>query len=419
MVEEISLSAINESEATEKLHLLKTGHPSGPRLAVFQENDERFSEICNQAELKSRFLESLTKIMDRVTDAERLLIIVCAHGADSDDVQKVGNASKGDFLIGEDENGDPQLCSQSSLLKAIPDLKSKAVTLLTTSCFAGTWTNSQYTLVAGSRSKESLALPASGSGRARGGTFTAALTSTLADEWGQRLPRMNSMENMLPSGQLSRLHLKTFEGHRKQKEEEIPVLLPYHYKPSFSLELGAQITSQFEGIPTLARAIDFGRLVEPNPSEDGPTRMKTGSLASSVRYWGKNNVIHERCSNIVLSKLIVKYKKGNASPEDRKKLKAMLAHRREVNSLANFSAKLLDSELPSVEDWSESSESAAGAHQLFQKYSGLWGIFAKVPGGDLIRGAKYSKHRSYLYAAITSSGHEEKTAVLRICEALG
>lgn len=148
VVEEISLSAIDESEATEKLHLLKTGHPSGPRLAVFQENDERFSEICNQAELKSRFLESLTKIVDRVTDAERLLIIVCAHGADSDDVQKVGNASKGDFLIGEDENGDPQLCSQSSLLKAIPDLKSKAVTLLTTSCFAGTWTNSQYTLVA-------------------------------------------------------------------------------------------------------------------------------------------------------------------------------------------------------------------------------------------------------------------------------
>lgn len=217
MVEEILLSAIDESEATEKLHLLKTGHPSEPRLVVFQENYERFSEICNQAELKSRFLESLTKIVDRVTNAERLLIIVCAHGADSDDVQKVGNASKGDFLIGEDENGDPQLCSQSSLLKAIPDLKSKAVTLLTTSCFAGTWTNSQYTFVAGSRPKESLALPVSGSGRARSGTFTAALTSTLADEWGQRLPRMNSMENMLPSGQLSRLHLKTVEVHRKKK----------------------------------------------------------------------------------------------------------------------------------------------------------------------------------------------------------
>ena len=230
---------------------------------------------------------------------------------------------------------------------------------------------------------------------------------------------MNSMEDMLPSGQLSRLHLKTFEGHRKKIEEEIPILLPYHYKPGFSLELGAQVTSQFEGIPTLARTIDFGRLVEPNPSEDGPTRMKMGSLASLVRFWGKNNVIYERCSNIVLLKLIVKYKKGNASPEDRKKLKAMPAHRREVNSLANFSAKLLDSELPSVEDWSESSESAAGADQLFQKYSGRWGIFANVPGGDLIRGAKYSKHRSYLYAAIPSSGLEEKTAVMRICEALG
>lgn len=159
VVEAISLSGIDETEATEKLHLLKIKHPSGPRLTIFQEADERFSEICNQAKLKSRFLESLRKVADRVTDAERLLVVVCAHGADSDDVQKAGNASKGDFLIREDENGDPQLCSQSSLLGAIPELKSKAVTLLTTSCFAGAWTNSQYTLVAGSRSKGSLAFP--------------------------------------------------------------------------------------------------------------------------------------------------------------------------------------------------------------------------------------------------------------------
>lgn len=102
-----------------------------------------------------------------------------------------------------------------------------------------------------------------------------------------------------------------------------------------------------------------------------------GSLASSVRYWERNNVIHERCSNIVLSKLIVKYKKGNASPKDRKKLKAMLAHRREVNSLANFSAKLLNSKLPSVEDWSESSESVAGADQLFQSTRSFGGYLQR------------------------------------------
>ncbi len=416
VVESISLSGIDEREAAEKLHLLKMGHPSGQRITISKETDERFSDICDQAKLRSRFLGSLKNVADRVTNAERLLVIVCAHGADSDDVQKAGDASKGDFLIGEDENGYPLLCSKSSLLGAIPELESKAVTLLTTSCFAGAWINSQYTLVAGSRSKESLAFPVSGSGRARGGTFTAALTSTLVDEWGQRLPRIGLKEDMLPSGQVSLLHLKTFEGHRKKIEEEIPVLLPYHYKPGFSLEMGKHERLQFEGIPTLAKAIDFGKLVEPNPSGDGPTTMKMGSLASSVRYWERNNVIHERCSNIVLSKLIVKYKKGNASPEDRKKLKAILAHRREVNYLANFSAKLLDSRLKSVEDWSESSESAAGADQLFQKYPDLWGVFAKAPGGDLTRGAKYSKHRSYLYAAITSSGLDEKTAVLRICE---
>lgn len=73
-----------------------------------------------------------------------------------------------------------------------------------------------------------------------------------------------------------------------------------------------------------------------------------------------------------------------------------------MNSLANLSAKLAASKLPSLEDLSESSESAAGANQLFRKYSGLCGIFAKVPGGDLTRGAKYSNttivslHRHYL-----------------------
>lgn len=230
---------------------------------------------------------------------------------------------------------------------------------------------------------------------------------------------MSSKEDMLPSGQVSRLHLKKFEGHRKKIEEKISVLLLYHHKPGFSLELGGQENSQFEGIPSLARAIDFGKLVEPNPSEDGPTRMKLGSLASSVRYWGRNNVIHELCSNIVFSKLIVKYKKGNASPKDRKKLKAMLAHRREVNSLANFSAKRLNSKFPSVEDWSESSESVAGADQLFQKYSELWGLFAKVPGGDLARGAKYSKHRCISTPPLLPLGSKRKQQFYEFVGPLG
>lgn len=68
-----------------------------------------------------------------MAEAERLFIVVCASGADFHDVQKAGNESTGDFLIGHDENGEPQLCSQSSLFKATADLKSKAVTLLTTS----------------------------------------------------------------------------------------------------------------------------------------------------------------------------------------------------------------------------------------------------------------------------------------------
>lgn len=99
--------------------------------------DERISEMCNQSKLKSGFLEYIEKVAARVTEAERLLIVVCAQGADSDDVQKAGYGLKGDFLIGYDENGEPQLCSQPSLPKATADPKGEAVTLLTTSYFAG------------------------------------------------------------------------------------------------------------------------------------------------------------------------------------------------------------------------------------------------------------------------------------------
>ena len=106
-----SPSGIDEAEATGKLHLLKIGHPSGPRLTVFQETGECFSEICNQAKLKSPFLESLRKVVDRVIKLERLLVVACAYGADSDDVQKARKCVERGFLIEEDENGDPHLCS--------------------------------------------------------------------------------------------------------------------------------------------------------------------------------------------------------------------------------------------------------------------------------------------------------------------
>ncbi len=77
----------------------------------------------------------------------------------------MGNGSEGDFLIGEDETGGPQLCGRSSLLGALANRKvSIHATTPTTSCFAGVWRNSEeYTLIVGARSKESLAFPKSGS----------------------------------------------------------------------------------------------------------------------------------------------------------------------------------------------------------------------------------------------------------------
>lgn len=98
-----------------------------------------------------RFLESVKKFAGRVTEAERLLVVVCAQEADSDDVQKAGYGLKGDFLIGYDENGEPPFCSQPSHLKATADLKGEAVTLLTASYFAGAWTRNTHLLLGPAR----------------------------------------------------------------------------------------------------------------------------------------------------------------------------------------------------------------------------------------------------------------------------
>lgn len=150
--------------------------------------DERFSEMCNQSKLKSGFLECIKKVAGRVTEAERLLIVVCAQGADSDDVQKAGYGLKGDLLphwiwwewwaAVTQPTFTPQGNSRSEGRSC--DIINHQ--LLRRSLI------SQYILIAGASSKESLAFPASGSGRARGGILIAALTSTLADEWGQQLP---------------------------------------------------------------------------------------------------------------------------------------------------------------------------------------------------------------------------------------
>ncbi len=63
------------------------------------------------------------------------------------------DGSKGDFLSREYETGHPRLFGQSSLIGALANGKfSNIVTMLTTSCFAGTWSNShEYTLIAGFR----------------------------------------------------------------------------------------------------------------------------------------------------------------------------------------------------------------------------------------------------------------------------
>lgn len=63
VVESTSLNGIDERKAAKKLHLLKMGHPSGPRITISKETDERFSDICDQAKLRSRFLESLKKLL--------------------------------------------------------------------------------------------------------------------------------------------------------------------------------------------------------------------------------------------------------------------------------------------------------------------------------------------------------------------
>lgn len=136
MVELILLNDINKKVVTKKLHFLKIRYSSGPRITISKKTNKCFSNIYNQVKQRSCFPKSLKNINNRVTNTERLFVIVCTYRANLNNVQKISNISKRYFFIRKDENGNPLLCIKSSLFGAIPELESKAVILLIINCFA-------------------------------------------------------------------------------------------------------------------------------------------------------------------------------------------------------------------------------------------------------------------------------------------
>lgn len=103
--------------------------------------------------MKNYFFEFLKKVTKKITNTKTLFIIINVHEANLDDIKKTNNDSKGNLIIGEDENRYPPLCSIFSLFRAILELKNKVVTLLTTNYFAVALIKLKYILVADSKLK--------------------------------------------------------------------------------------------------------------------------------------------------------------------------------------------------------------------------------------------------------------------------
>ncbi len=124
------------------------GHSGDRRINVIDKaHRERFSAQVDQTNLQTHSTRALRKAAQSISEGERLLVIVCAHRADEEDIENFGPGSRGDFLIRENETGAPKFLSQQMFLKAISDREHTRISLLTTSCFAGNWENlPKYTL---------------------------------------------------------------------------------------------------------------------------------------------------------------------------------------------------------------------------------------------------------------------------------
>jgi hypothetical protein len=134
VVEEIWLSGVDETKAAKELAGLKFGDPKNPRLTADEVVEERFSIHVEQQDLRARFLQAIHATAEHIQEGERLLVVVCSHGAHVDHVTSAGSGEEGDFLVGEDDTGVPTLVSQKGFLEAMEPMGENKLSLLTTSC---------------------------------------------------------------------------------------------------------------------------------------------------------------------------------------------------------------------------------------------------------------------------------------------
>ena len=134
----------------------------------------------------------------------------------------------------------------------------------------------------------------------------ALLTVGQTNRVGKYLAQKGPWASRASTGQ--RKFAKTFEGHRASISRWLPELFSYPFIPGYIMSQGNFESSEFDGLPTLMKGIDYKEPAPPNPALDMSTEpLKTGSLAGAILYWSSNVVVHETASNIVMSKLMSEY----------------------------------------------------------------------------------------------------------------
>ncbi|KAJ7687425.1 hypothetical protein B0H17DRAFT_688477 [Mycena rosella] len=130
-------------------------------------------------ELLQDFLEALSDVVQRASEEDVVVLVICAHGQPGGDICLGG----GQYPVNN--------ISKGMIEKALRHLRvpRERVFIVSTACYSGSWRSPRWTLLAAAEEdQESDAMRESGSNECRGGFFTFAILAEMADEQGLAVP---------------------------------------------------------------------------------------------------------------------------------------------------------------------------------------------------------------------------------------
>ena len=305
------------------------GHPKNDRTVVFSENDPKFYTVCSPQGLITKFKNKLQEIVASIGVEDRLLLLIFAHGE---------KANSSGILVGVDAYNVPTILTAEEVNDLLQPLSGgPAVTLITSACYSGVWHRGTAigTRVAASNcDEESLSLPVSDSGCARGGFFWGAIWYELS-----RLGIWVAGEEVPEDGMF-----RTWSDNIKKCVQDMFI---FHPAPTVSVPEEAVWTKHAKEVlcyDAEGETVSSSHLkvpANPNPESVAGTDvhfpggyMKVLALPLAQRlptlmdYLSTSNIgLPNAASNIGVFQLARLYRKGLASKDDLVRLDRLLSYR--------------------------------------------------------------------------------------------